>query len=611
MPVCTASESPTSYSVSTESGKRFAHDFRKSSWLVEDRQGEVISPDSITVERVWNGNHCVATVKNTGTTTLRPASIILFNMSDHGLPAESPIYGEGFQMLYQNGGTLEKRANIGRNLDAVHYKIPDVHGLPTSYGVLTISPTEDENLLLGFTSCERFIGRISFDAKQLLVSVDTEAIALKPGESWELPEFVLLAGKNQGDLFSQLAEQINANHPPRIVNPVATGWCSWYCYRMDVTDQIISDNMKQFKKKVPELKFIQLDDGYQPFFGDWLDPNPEYGDIKQTLADIRAQGFEPAIWVAPFIAQKGSRVLREHPDWFIKNENGNPLDSSTVSFGGWRYGPWYALDGTHPEVQQHFEKLFRIMREEWGVNYFKLDANYWGALQGGNHYQPNATRIEAYRQGMEAVLRGCDEETILLGCNAPIWPSFGLVTSMRTSGDIRRTWSSFKSLAQQNLSRCWQNGKLWHSDPDCIVLTTDSPWGVKGNVTDNEWIFHATSIHAVGGFILSGDKAELLHEKELGILKKLLEPTGQGARFKGPKLQTGVTDLGDKQFYYFFNWSDTETIDLQVSLAARSTLVDYWTDKEMGVHEGSYTVKNLPPRTARLIQAVPIRSTVK
>lgn len=51
------------------------------------------------------------------------------------------------------------------------------------------------------------------------------------------------------------------------------------------------------------------------------------------------------------------------------------------------------------------------------MNYFKLDANYWGALQGGKHYQDNATRIEAYRRGMEAVLRGCDDETVVLGCN--------------------------------------------------------------------------------------------------------------------------------------------------------------------------------------------------
>ncbi len=298
-------------------------------------------------------------------------------------------------MLYQNGGTWVNVSISATTRDWKHYKIPEVHGLPTAYGVFSVNPSENESLLLGFTSCERFIGRISFDATQLLVSVDTEAIELKPGESWTLPEFVLLGGENQGELFNHLADMINVNHPPRLVYPVATGWCSWYCYRMNVTDQIVRDNMKIFKKKVPEFKFIQLDDGYQPFFGDWLDPNPDYGDIKQTLKDIRAEGFEPAIWVAPFIAQKDSRVLREHPDWFVKNDQGTPLDSSTVSFGGWRYGPWYALDGTHPEVQKHLENVFRVMREEWGVTNFKWMPTTGGHFRRADHYQTIARRIEA------------------------------------------------------------------------------------------------------------------------------------------------------------------------------------------------------------------------
>lgn len=598
-------------SVSSEEGQRFLSVLKNSDWVVEDLEGKALSTEEVQLDREWNGTHCKTTLTNTGDTPLRPKNIVLFEVPEHGFSPDTPIYGEGFQMLYQNGGTLGKREDIGKNLDSVHYKIPDVRGLPTAYGVLNLNLTDTDNLLLGFSSCHRFIGRISFDAKQILVSIDAEGLVLKPGESWVLEDFVVMGGERQGDLFNQLAEKINKNHPPRKVSPVATGWCSWYCYRMDVTDEIIRNNLDTFKKNVPELKFIQLDDGYQPFFGDWFDPNPEYGDVKQTIADIRAKGFEPAIWVAPFIAQDGSRVLREHPDWFIKNAEGKPLDSSTVSFGGWRYGPWYALDGTHPEVQKHFENIFRAMREEWGVNYFKLDANYWGALQGGSHYQENASRIEAYRQGMEAVIRGCDDDTILLGCNAPIWPSFGMVTAMRTSGDIRRAWWSFKSLAQQNLSRCWQNGTLWDSDPDCIVLTTDSPWNIKGDVTENEWMFHATSIHAVGGFILSGDKAEDLGPKEVAVLKKLLNPTGKGARFANTKLETGITDLGDQQYYYFFNWSDTETMDLTVSLTKEAQLVDFWSDEALGTHADTYTVKQLPPRSARLISATPVTPVTK
>ena len=607
--------SPTNLQTSTDKGgqaiyasaqlQRLYSALKESPSVVENIAGNLIEADNYALMRTWNGLTCRATLKNTGLTPMRPKNVILFHLERHGLPAETPIYGESFQMLHQHGGTLGHRKDIGNHSDWRHYRIPELHGIPTACGVLNLEIEPTTNCLLGFTTCHRFIGRISFDENQLIVSVDTEGLALQPGETWNLEDFCLIGGHSRGEVFHSLAEAICRNHPQRLVRPVATGWCSWYCYRMEVTDEVIRQNLNVFRKTLPELQYIQLDDGYQPYFGDWFDPNPAYGDVQRTIADIRSMGFEPAIWVAPFIAQKESRVLREHPDWFVKNSEGEPLDSSSVTFGGWRHGPWYALDGTNPEVQHHFENIFRTMREEWGINYFKLDANYWGAIQNGRHFQKNASRIEAYRQGMSAILRGCAEDTVVLGCNAPIWPSFGLVTAMRTSGDIRRNWKSFKSLAKQNLSRCWQNGTLWDSDPDCVVLAKDNVFNVNEDLSLNEWLFHATSIHAVGGFTLSGDKAASLREPELRILRKLLKPTGKGAQFSCSKLETGFTDLGDTQYYYFFNWGDEGDLTLKIPLVERAELIDFWSGESLGTHSDTYTVKQLRPRTAKLIVAKP------
>jgi hypothetical protein len=64
------------------------------------------------------------------------------------------------------------------------------------------------------------------------------------------------------------------------------------------------------------------------------------------------------------------------------------------------------LDATIPAVQAHLERIFRVMREEWGCTYFKLDANFWGAVQGSRYQDPAATRIENYRRGMEAARHG-------------------------------------------------------------------------------------------------------------------------------------------------------------------------------------------------------------
>ena len=92
-------------------------------------------------------------------------------------------------------------------------------------------------------------------------------------------------------------------------------------------------------------------------------------------------------------------------DWVVKVQDFATFRPKLKQLALIFWEPWYALDGTHPEVQRHFETLFRTMRRGWGCTYFKLDANFWGAIQGGRFHDPRATRIEAYRRGMRAIAR--------------------------------------------------------------------------------------------------------------------------------------------------------------------------------------------------------------
>lgn len=83
--------------------------------------------------------------------------------------------------------------------------------------------------------------------------------------------------------------------------------------------------------------------------GRLADAAPELSAGVRSLCErVREAGFEPALWVAPFIAEADSELFREHPEFFVRNEAGEPLSSGDCSFGGWRNGPWYMLDGSHP-----------------------------------------------------------------------------------------------------------------------------------------------------------------------------------------------------------------------------------------------------------------------
>lgn len=549
------------------------------------------APSTVTLISKDRGGNYRYQLHNKGTAVVRVKSVRLFS-APRAFPASTRLYGEGFQMLSQTGGTLGEPVQFGAYTDAGHYRLSQPEGATTVYGMLTQTVPKQGTLLLAFTSCRRFIGKFCLFPDCIDVIIDTEDLELAPGATWDLEDFVTHLGKDLAEALALLAADIRRNHPPLQFKAPPTGWCSWYCFGPDVTEQQVLDNLDAIAKSVPALRYVQIDDGYQSAMGDWLETGKAFGGgVQGVLKKIRERGFEPAIWVAPFIAEAASQVFQNHPDWFIKDADGKPLPSDRVTFGGWRHGPWYALDGTNPEVQQHLETVFRTMRQEWGCTYFKLDANFWGAMHGGHFHDPHATRIEAYRRGMAAILRGAGD-SFLLGCNHPIWPSFGLIHGSRSSNDISRDWNTFAHTARENLSRNWQNGQLWWNDPDCAVLT--------GNLSEDEFHFHATALYATGGMLLSGDDLTRLPPDRLDILKKLLPPTGVAARFEDETLHIGVVTLPDRYVLCLFNWEDTSQT-LSVRLPHLCRLRDFWTDLDLGIHRDIFETGPMPPHSARLI----------
>jgi len=560
--------------------------------VIPSRDGADVS--HIKVDRRWRGSICNSQITNHGRDSVKIKEVVLFDLK-LSFPSMTKLYGEGFQMLSQTGGTLGQPADLGNYTDAKHYKLPAPPDSKAFYGMMMLSPSPSDHHLFAFTSCKRFAGQFYLNHPSLKVVVDTEGRELRPGETWQLESFTYKSGADREQLLDHLATQLVANHPPLRFPSPPTGWCSWYCFGPRVTAQQVLANLDFIAKHTPGLRYVQIDDGYQPAMGDWLETGAAFGgNVQAVLKEIRARGFEPAIWVAPFVAEEKSIIFQGRPDWCVKDADGAPLRSDRVTFGGWRHGPWYVLDGTHPEVQRHFRTVFGKMRREWGCTYFKLDANFWGAIHGGRFHNPRATRIEAYRQGMKAILDGVNDGFVL-GCNHPIWPSLGLIHGSRSSNDIKRTWERIETTARQNLSRNWQNGRLWWNDSDAIVLTGDLP--------DNEFQFHATAIYASGGMLLSGDDLTKISAEKLAMLRKLQPPAGVAARFEDDSFRVGRVQLAAREVITVLNWADTPQ-DVWIRLKRRCRISDFWSEAALGIHSEVFAIKNMPARSGRLLICV-------
>ena len=440
------------------------------------------------------------------------------------------------------------------------------------------------------------MGAFDISPTRVRCKIDCEGLVIPAKSTWNLESLVVREGASRAGLLDNLATRIARVHPRSAYPAPPAGWCSWYCFGPKVTAKNVLDNLGAMERDYPNLKFVQIDDGYQPTMGDWLDTGPGFGGkpVQDILREIKSRGREPAIWVAPFVASPDSKILREHPDWFVKGEDGKPMPSDRVMFGGWRLGPWYVLDGTHPEVQAHFEKLFRTMKDDWKVEYFKLDAIFWGMMHGGRFHDPKATRVEAYRLGMQAIRRGAGDKSYILGCNHPIWPSLGLIDGSRSSLDIERKWQSVSRTGRENLLRGWQNGALWWNDPDTLVQT---------GLPENESRFHATLVYATGGAMLAGDDLATLPADRVPIVRMLSKPSGVVAAFADTSLSVGTIPLPDGVTRYaLLNWADMP-VTRTIHLASRSRLRDVWTGADLGVHEGTFVGPALPARDAALIES--------
>ena len=356
---------------------------------------------------------------------------------------------------------------------------------------------------------------------------------LGPGGRLDAGGVVVGAGPDPDTLLGAWAARLAPRSAAALARREATlatvGWCTWYCFMRRITAGLLREVTEHIatRRDLDAIRLIQLDDGYQRRIGDWLDPSGAFPTgLAEAVAGIRRRGYDPGLWVSPFIAEPRSTLFRAHPDWFVTDPAGRPIS------GGWNplwRTRFHVLDPTLPAVRHWLGELFRRLRD-LGIGFFKLDYLYPAAFHG-RRGDPDVTRAGALRLGLETIRDAVGEDGLLLGCGAPLGPAVGLVDAMRVSPDVAPFWRMRGLLPRilaedelhgrygsirQTMARAFFHDRWWVNDPDVLLL------GGRG-AAPREIRCQAAAVAASGGLVLLGDDPRGLTEEQTALFRWVLE----------------------------------------------------------------------------------------
>lgn len=459
-----------------------------------------------------------------------------------GLPADFTL--DSFGVAFTGVTNLRAFLRMGYfSWDGASYIEPESAppGVLQGYAVTQLLPRFGAgSVVIGWDRHDRFQHTLTLDTHHTPYSLIAETLwDRKTGDGACESERLFMFAHPSADYESALrvwarlvAHTMRARPSP---TPI-TGWCSWYNLYAYITEANLLEHLGAAaavsQRDGLNMRVFQIDDGFTPEMGDWLDIKPQFPrGMKPLLDDIRAAGFTPGLWIAPFMVGNRSKLYRDHPDWIVRDHDGKPIAHMRF-YAEFRWHKrseaYYILDTTHPDAFAYLREVFRVWRYEWGCDYFKTDFMHFGSEYGADQavwHTPGMTRMEIWRKTCDMIREAMGDDAIWLGCGCPLWASVGVVDAIRIGRDVGVEWRgdySAQSMLRDGMMRNFGGGILWGADPDCLLLRDQFH-----DLSDHEARSLAIYAGMAGSVVMTSDHlAELSPER--ARLWKLLVTAGDG-----------------------------------------------------------------------------------
>jgi hypothetical protein len=500
------------------------------------------------------------------------------------------------------------------------FKYPSADRIRSWWNVGIFGGYDKEGLVCGYIENNTGFGQIilkqitSGDLSLYTESVFTDGTEINPGKSISSGRFMINIAKDPYAALEGFADIMGISNKARI-NSIVNGWCSWFYTYASVTEEEVIRNAEFASAGLKQygLEYIQIDEGYQRYHGDW-EGNERFPHGMQWLSErIRSFGLKPGIWLSPYVISEPTEVFTRHPEWLLKQADGQPM----------RVGPWpdintdwaknespkrYGLDISHPDAQKWLYNLFDTVGNKWGYEMFKIDFVAWSLLSAKKYYDASFTPAMAYRKGFEIIRDAIGNEKHINDCGpGPV--SVGLIDSMRIEldqnyGFADAAWAQYflesSSSGPAAAKRYYFNKRTWINDADHVCISLLSITQARA----------AASVIALsGGNIISGDRLIDLDNSRMEILKKTFPSFGEAAKpvdlFDSDRPSAFALKIrksfGEWTIAGFFNAGKTEIISEAIPLSrmwldpAKTYVVyDFWMERLVGETTGNLGVRILP-----------------
>lgn len=141
---------------------------------------------------------------------------------------------------------------------------------------------------------------------------------------------------------------------------------TWIPFTKNIDEKLIRELAKAAADA--GVKEFVIDDGWQDSYGDWgIDTRKFPNGLKPVFDYIRSLGMKPGLWISVGSASPDSKVVKEHPEWFVQDQHGH-LASLHMEDDKERYTACFST-GWHDYIKNILLKL----AVDYGLEYMKLD----------------------------------------------------------------------------------------------------------------------------------------------------------------------------------------------------------------------------------------------